>query len=558
MITFGKNFAVRLLIPVLAALAALALAPWTGRGADTPATVPAAPSPVDYARQIVASHGGPEKLLRKVKFTEKFHLDGDLVSTSDRTSIVIPPKLWLVGYVERVPGEYNEAVATSVWMWTLVPLVHPATKLEFAPDTLVAGRKARGLKITGSIESPIEAYFDAATHDIVKMVWNSQQFFFWNPVEVSGTRVPSRTVLIRRSGKEGFRAELRDIQRLEELPPELGHFEGDTLFFTGEDRASATAQLLRVPSAPPRLVGANGVMEFEHGRDFTWEPGTRAVTLTAGSRIPFKTSAELHPAPDAPHAYKSQRGTNRWMFFGPGRVIHDLQCVAGYPSDDAWRPPFPSAAPDVQLGALRAKLRAKQPAKLVMLGDSISTGGDASAVAQVWPHQPGYPGLVARALETRFGGKVTLSNLSKGGMDSKWGATRVADVIAEKPDLLLVAFGMNDASGHRPPGQLAEVTRQIITPVRAALPDCAVIVVSPMTANSEWIHAAPELYPAYAQALGGLTGRGIAFADVTAVWSAVEARKKHFDLTGNGLNHPNDLGHRLYAETILAVIGGGR
>jgi hypothetical protein len=40
------------------------------------------------------------------------------------------------------------------------------------------------------------------------------------------------------------------------------------------------------------------------------------------------------------------------------------------------------------------------------------------------------------------------------------------------------------------------------------------------------------------------------------VWTVVESRKKHFDLTGNGLNHPNDSGHRLYATTILSVIGG--
>ncbi len=77
-----------------------------------------------------------------------------------------------------------------------------------------------------------------------------------------------------------------------------------------------------------------------------------------------------------------------------------------------------------------------------------------------------------------------------------------------------------------------------------------------MTANSEWAFAAPEFYPQYATALSKLTGPGVAFADVTEVWSAIAARKQHMDLSGNGLNHPNDYGHRLYAETILAVVGG--
>lgn len=337
-----------------------------------------------------------------------------------------------------------------------------------------------------------------------------------------------------------------------------GLVEGDTLFFTGENKVTATARLLRVPSATPRIASANGTMKFESGRDFTWQPGSRVVTLTADSRIPFKTTAELHPAPNSPNAYKSQRGTDRWMFFGPGRVIHDLQCVASYASADDWRVPFPAAAPDEQLGSVRARLHAKQPVKLVVLGDSISTEADASAIANVWPNQPGYPTLVARGLETRFGSKVTLTNLSKGGMDSKWGATRVPNVLAEKPDLLFVAFGMNDASGRRTAEEFAKVTKQIIEPVRAARPDCAIVLVATMTANSEWVHAAPELYPQYATALAKLTGPGIALADVTTVWSAIESRKKHFDLTGNGLNHPNDFGHRLYAETILSVIGSAQ
>ena len=28
-----------------------------------------------------------------------------------------------------------------------------------------------------------------------------------------------------------------------------------------------------------------------------------------------------------------------------------------------------------------------------------------------------------------------------------------------------------------------------------------------------------------------------------------------FALTGNGVNHPNDFGHSLYAKTILSVLG---
>ena len=49
----------------------------------------------------------------------------------------------------------------------------------------------------------------------------------------------------------------------------------------------------------------------------------------------------------------------------------------------------------------------------------------------------------------------------------------------------------------------------------------------------------------------------MALADVTAVWELLLKHKHDLDLTGNGLNHPNDFGHRLYAQAILARIPPG-
>ena len=329
--------------------------------------------------------------------------------------------------------------------------------------------------------------------------------------------------------------------------------ENESLLFTGETRQTAKAKLLRIPKEPPRVFSSSRETTYEIGRDYTWQPGAREITLTAESRIPFFTNAHLHPAPNAPHSYRSQRDSENWMFYGPGRVLHDMQSGATYASDDNWKAPVVSASPHLE--TLRERLKKKQPLKIVMLGDSISTEADASALSKAAPNQPGYPTLVAQGIEARFGVKPTLVNISKGGMDSAWGVTRVADAIAEKPDLFLVAFGMNDAPGKRTPEDFVKLLRQIYEPVRAALPDCSVILVSSMTANSEWIHAKPEIYPLYATEQAKLTGPGVAFADVTTTWTAISDRKKHMDISGNGLNHPNDYGHRIYADVILKTIG---
>ena len=89
--------------------------------------------------------------------------------------------------------------------------------------------------------------------------------------------------------------------------------------------------------------------------------------------------------------------------------------------------------------------------------------------------------------------------------------------------------------------------------MRAACPDCDVICVATMTANETWQHAAPDLYPAYLEQLLTLRVPGLAVADVTSIWTWIVERKKFLDLTGNGVNHPNDFGHRLYADVILAL-----
>jgi len=172
------------------------------------------------AAKIVASHGGADKLLRTFTFTEVYLLAGKDKGT-ERTSIIQPPNLWYVGKRERVSGENKGGVCHDVWMWTLAPLVDPKTKLESLPDATIEGKAAHALKVSGSIEPSMNVFFDAATHDLMKIEWKGEQFLFSAPVAVDGTRVPSKCVLIGKTGKERMRTELKKIERLAELPAEL-------------------------------------------------------------------------------------------------------------------------------------------------------------------------------------------------------------------------------------------------------------------------------------------------------------------------------------------------
>jgi hypothetical protein len=180
-------------------------------GADTAA---------DLAKKIVAAHGGPEKLLRTFRFSETYVLPGRDKGT-DRTSVIQPPNLWYVGKRERVSSENKGGVCHDVWMWTLAPLTDPNTKLELLPDANIEGKAVRVLKAGGSIEPAMNVSFDAATLDLLKIDWKGEQFNFSAPIEVDGTRLPSKCVLIGKNGKERMHTELRKIERLAELPADL-------------------------------------------------------------------------------------------------------------------------------------------------------------------------------------------------------------------------------------------------------------------------------------------------------------------------------------------------
>jgi lysophospholipase L1-like esterase len=334
---------------------------------------------------------------------------------------------------------------------------------------------------------------------------------------------------------------------------------GDPLLFVRQDgRAHASASLLFVPRGMPHLESANREVVYEPGRDFTWKPGSRQIELTEHSRIPFKTDAEMYPNPTAQDSFAGSKShPGKVLLFAEGHPFHDLQAVAQYETDERWTGFVPEGAAAF-LPRTAAKLRGRQPIRLVVLGDSISAGANASAFIRERPFTPPYPDLVAQGLEALGASKVTLMNLSVGGMTSAWGVTRIPAVVADRPDLLLIAFGMNDAlrvdSVGNSPQRYAANLRAMVATTRRALPDCEIILVASMIGNPDWDLLDQGRFPAFRDQLRQLAGPGVAVADVTSFWADVLKRKSFADMTGNGLNHPNDFGHEIYSQVILAAV----
>jgi hypothetical protein len=109
---------------------------------------------------------------------------------------------------------------------------------------------------------------------------------------------------------------------------------------------------------------------------------------------------------------------------------------------------------------------------------------------------------------------------------------------------------MNDV-GRRDPQWFAKQARTLQERSKAKLPELEILWVTPMLGNREWIHTPREMFFAYRDALQGVVQDGESMVDLSYVWQVLLERKHDLDLTGNGLNHPNDFGHRLYAQAIL-------
>ena len=276
--------------------------------------------------------------------------------------------------------------------------------------------------------------------------------------------------------------------------------------------------------------------------------------LPEDSKAPFIKTADLFPPTGTPMSYKHRVGhPEQSLLYGPGRWFHDHQIEVTYHRKASpWKGTRPHFAAE-QLPRTITRLKAGEPLTIGVSGDSISAGGDASGLNKVAPLQPAFPELVTQQLRQSYQSEVTLKNRAVGGWSIANGNADLDALLAEKPQLIVMAYGMNDV-GRRDPAWFKGQAEQFIQKVRAADPHIEMILVTPMLGHVEWVHTPREMFFQYRDELQSLCGPGIVLADLTSVWHELLQNKHDLDLTGNGLNHPNDFGHRLYAQVLLALL----
>ncbi|MFN7561750.1 MAG: GDSL-type esterase/lipase family protein [Prosthecobacter sp.] len=193
---------------------------------------------------------------------------------------------------------------------------------------------------------------------------------------------------------------------------------------------------------------------------------------------------------------------------------------------------------------------AKEPVRIVCIGDSI-TG--------VYYHSGGmraYPEMLQIALQKlRPKAKVTVRNAGISGDTSKGGLARLErDVLAHKPHLVTIMFGMNDLV-RVPVADFIANMRQII---QRCLDAGAEVVLCTQNSIVDSPQRPVARLAEYSQAIRDLAkAESLGVADCFAAFEAVRAKDAlEWNLLLSDAIHPNMDGHKLFAETIAKTITG--
>ncbi len=281
--------------------------------------------------------------------------------------------------------------------------------------------------------------------------------------------------------------------------------------------------------------GANTVT-YQEGKDYTVDYDAGQIRRLEGSRIPDYRKNSLY----------GQKDFNHVNFPGFGNY-HDFVYV-----DYGFTDPFPwpvQPRQDQFLPRTREKLRRGEAVTIAAFGDSITAGGDASAPERIY-WQRWITALRARYPQA----KITGINCATGGDTTVQGLQRLPQKVLDlKPDLVLVAFGMNDQNvGSVPLTGLEANLSELVDRIRKVTP-AEIILLSSCLPNPNWHYTSGRM-PDYGRVTGKVAAeKHCAFADVLTNWTVMVDGKKPEDLLSNNVNHPNDWGHWIYFQVLESL-----
>lgn len=198
---------------------------------------------------------------------------------------------------------------------------------------------------------------------------------------------------------------------------------------------------------------------------------------------------------------------------------------------------------------------------MVALGESITAGGWSTSPDRCWVSVLGalindFQSGPMQVVNSGIGGNVISTQSPCYEASGKPAADERLDkhVIAHRPDLLIIAYGLNDARGGTPLALFRQSLADIIHRLRQQI-DPLIALLGPYymagftLGGPAWSHANPSVFTQFNRTVAELAAEHqCLYVDTMAANGATDWMV-HYD----GV-HQNDLGHRIIAHRIFEVL----
>ncbi len=330
----------------------------------------------------------------------------------------------------------------------------------------------------------------------------------------------------------------------------------ESILMVRDENGRAEAGLLFEPTEVLKVENLAKGEVYEEGRDYAVENGR--IALTENSRIFAFEKDGLFPENPAPgEAFPMPGGYSLFregMFFIDRQIAVTYRCVKGQ-----WTGKKPRLA-DRELPRTFELLRAGKPFRMVLFGDSISAAANNTLDLNVPPYQPGFGEMLYDWLQDAYQSDIFYVNTAVGGKETRWAVEEAdARVSAHEPDLVILAFGMND--GGKTVEDFVKNTREIIRKVREKKPECEFLLVATSLPNPILTDPKAKFWGYQEEHMAALSEiakdtEGVVVADIGGVHRYMQQRKRFIDMTSNNVNHPNDFFYRVHAQFLAGMLIG--